>query len=75
MNEKIERLPTLTEGALVAAAAQELEAIEGGYVNPPPEDWCGTCRNPMNPSGNPMGPQPGWPGSPPKDPFAPRTIL
>lgn len=60
-------------GPMAAVAASELEAVEGGYT-PPPEDWCGTCRNPWNPSGSPYG----WPMPQPVspvDPFGTRRHL
>lgn len=42
------------DGTSVALGVHELEAVEGGYY-PDPKDWCGTCRNPANPSGDPYG--------------------
>ncbi len=65
MTEKIERLPNRQEDMLVALAAHELEAVEGGLDR----DHCGTCSNPLHPSLPPSSLPPSW------DLFAKRTLL
>jgi hypothetical protein len=68
MNATNEQRSNRQGETMAAVEAHDLEAVEGGYA-PRPDEWCGHCRNPLNPSNNPMGVPRGWPRGEARSPF------